>query len=355
MANERGVEFGLFFQLPQAAGQSAAERYSDTIEQVVEADRLGFDLAWLAEMHFLREYSVMPSPMVVMAAAAARTSRIRLGTGVVLVPLHNPLRAAEEAATLDIVSGGRLEYGIGRGTINAHFDGLGIPVRERAERFDEGIDVILRAWRDEPVSFHGRFWDINGVDVVPKPVQKPHPPLCLAANSDESFARAIAERWRVFASPITAFLDDLDRRFAEYHRARTEAEGAEPPLADVGLLLPVYVSEDGGRARDEAEESIMSYLRVVAQTGISAIAARGGDVDDLPPLLHRYRHCTYDEALRDICAVGSPDEVAEKLTAWSGRFHAGHFLTWFNCGGLIPHERVLGSMRLFAEQVAPRV
>ena len=353
MGDGGALEFGLFFQLPQADGQNVAARYRDTIAQIVEADRLGFDLAWLAEMHFVREFSVLPSPMVAMAAAAAQTTRIRLGTGVALLPLVEPIRAAEDAATLDIISDGRLEYGVGRGSIAEHFAGFGVPIRDRAERFDEALEVILQAWSDGPVDFHGRFFDYANVQVVPKPLQRPHPPLRLAANSDESFQRAAAEGWRVFASPITAFLDDLDRRYAEYWRARAESEGARPPATDAGLLLPVYVAETSGQAREEARASLLSYIDVVTATGLRSIVARGGDPNDLPPLMERNRSMSYPELLDELCAIGSVAEVTAKLAALRERYGVGHFLTWTNAGGMIPHEQVLRSMRLLMEEVAP--
>ena len=353
MSHSGALEFGLFFQLPQADGQDVASRYRDTIAQIVEADRLGFDLAWLAEMHFVREFSVLPSPMVAMAAAAAQTTRIRLGTGVALLPLVEPIRAAEDAATLDIISGGRLEYGVGRGSIAEHFAGFGVPIRDRAERFDEALEVILQAWSDGPVDFHGRFFDYANVQVVPKPLQRPHPPLRLAANSDESFQRAAAEGWRVFASPITAFSDDLDRRYAEYWRARAASEGARPPATDAGLLLPVHVAETSGQAHEEAQASLLSYIDVVTATGLRSIVARGGDPNDLPPLMERNRSMSYAELLDELCAIGSVAEVTAKLASLRERYGVGHFLTWCNAGGMIPHDQVLRSMRLLTEQVAP--
>ena len=122
-------------------------RYRETLEQqIVLADKLGYDTAWLAEMHFVPEYSILPSPMMVGVAAAAMTERIRIGIGVALLPLHEPIRAAEDAATLDILSGGRLDFGIGRGAIAAHFDGFGIPMSERSGRFNEVIDIIRASW-----------------------------------------------------------------------------------------------------------------------------------------------------------------------------------------------------------------
>ena len=353
MADTAPLEFGLFFQLPQADGQDVPSRYRDTIAQIVEADRLGFDLAWLAEMHFVREFSVLPSPLVLAAAAAAQTTRIRLGTGVALIPLVQPIRAAEDAATLDIISGGRLEYGIGRGSIAEHFNGFGVPIGERAARFDEAIEVMLQAWSDEPVNFHGRFFDYDNVKVVPKPVQRPHPPIRLAANSDESFERAIAEGWPVFASPITAFHEDLDRRYAQYWEARTEREGARPPATDVGLALPVHVAETSEQARDEARASVASYMNVIASTGLRTLASRGGDPNNLPPLMQRNRPSNLEQLLDEVCVIGSIKEVTEKLAALRDRYGVGHFLTWCNTGGMIPHDQVVRSMTLIMERVAP--
>ena len=353
MADTAPLEFGLFFQLPQADGQDVPSRYRDTIAQIVEADRLGFDLAWLAEMHFVREFSVLPSPLVVAAAAAAQTTRIRLGTGVALIPLVQPIRAAEDAATLDIISGGRLEYGIGRGSIAEHFNGFGVPIGERAARFDEAIEVILQAWSDEPVNFHGRFFDYDNVRVVPKPVQRPRPPIRLAANSDESFERAIAEGWPVFASPITAFHEDLDRRYAQYWEGRTEREGKRPPAKEVGLALPVHVAETSEQARDEARASVASYMNVIASTGLRTLVSRGGDPNNLPPLMQRNRPANLERLLDEVCVIGSVKEVTEKLAALRDRYGVGHFLTWCNTGGLIPHDQVVRSMTLIMERVAP--
>ena len=344
------AEFGLFFQLPQADGQDVPQRYRDTIAQVVHGDRIGWDAAWLAEMHFVREFSVLPSPIVTMAAAAAQTERITLGTGVTLVPLLDPIRAAEDAATLDIISNGRLEYGVGRGSIGEHFAGFNVAMADREGRFNEAMQVIQQAWSDEPVTFHGQHFQYDRVRVVPKPIQKPGPPLRLAANSDDSFVRACEEQWRVFASPITAFSEDLDRRFAMYHEARPDA-----PASDAGLLLPVHVHEDSETAHEEARASLMSYFTVVTDTGLRTWTRAGRSADDLPPLLARNRSFTYEAAAEELCAFGNPDEVTAKLNALAERYGAGHFLTWCNAGGMIPHEQVTRSMSLFMQECAPNI
>ena len=348
--SERRAEFGLFFQLPQAAGQDVPQRYRDTLAQVAHADRIGWDYAWLAEMHFVREFSVLPSPMLTMAAAAAQTERIRLGTGVSLLPLTDPIRTAEDAATLDIISNGRLEFGVGRGSIAEHFNGFNVPVAERAARFEEALTVIQQAWLDEPANFAGQHYRYENVQVVPKPIQRPGPPLRMAANSDESFDRAARADWRVFASPITAFHHDLDQRFARYHQARPNA-----PATDAGLLLPVHVHEDSQTARDQAEASLTSYLKVVTDTGIRSLQRQRGAVGELPPLLARNRHSSYAEVLDLMCAVGNPDEVTAKLLSLRDRWGVGHFITWCNAGGLIPHADVTRSMSLFAQECAPHI
>jgi alkanesulfonate monooxygenase SsuD/methylene tetrahydromethanopterin reductase-like flavin-dependent oxidoreductase (luciferase family) len=345
------LEYGLFFQLPRSAEQDTTTRYQETLDQIVLGDELGFDTAWLAEMHFVPEYSMLPSPMIVGATAAALTERIRIGIGVALLPLHEPIRAAEDAATLDVLSGGRLDFGIGRGAIAAHFDGFGVPMRERSGRFNEVIDIIRKSWADQPMSYDGEFFQYQDVNVEPKPIQKPGPPLRLAANSEEQITRAGQEGWKVMFSPITGTLPDLKARSALYQNLRTERDGSPPPPEDIGWLAAVHVAEDGDQAREEAHEALTTYLQVVAKTSTEGYLKHGGDPDDLPSLVRRFRDSTYEEILRDMAIVGSPAECREKLAAVTEEFGAGHILTWFNAGGLIPHDKVQRSMKLWMEEV----
>src|SRR6516164_6093867 len=154
---EEGMRFGFFDQLPCAPGYSEPQRYKDIIAQIELGDAVGFDTAWLGEIHFIREFSILADPLMVLAAAAQRTSRIRLGTAVTLLPLHNPIKIAEEAAIADILSDGRLEFGVGRG-VAYQYPGYGIPLEESRERFEEALDFILRAWNNETFSFDGRHF-----------------------------------------------------------------------------------------------------------------------------------------------------------------------------------------------------
>ena len=181
------MKFGVFYQLPCAEDQSPAKRYQDTIAQVQLADQLGFDAAWLAELHFNSRFSVMPAPMVIGAAMAQTTSRIRIGTAVHLVPLHQPIRLAEEAAALDVLSNGRSIFGIGRGAIPSHFQGYAVDYEEARERFTEGLEMVLGLWANDEYSYQGKYHQVEGINLAPKPVQKPHPPVYIASNSPDTF------------------------------------------------------------------------------------------------------------------------------------------------------------------------
>ena len=152
------MRFWFFVQWPCAAGFSEQQRYKDILAQIELGDELGFDTAWLGELHFGRAFSILADPLMVLAAAAQRTTRIRLGTAVMLLPLHHPLKIAEEAAITDILSDGRLEFGVGRGAFPLYYVGFGVPQEESRERFEEALDFILAAWKSEKFSFDGKYF-----------------------------------------------------------------------------------------------------------------------------------------------------------------------------------------------------
>ncbi len=194
------MKFGFFFQLPCAPWQSERERYRDTLAQIEYGDRLGFATAWLADLHFAPEFSVMSAPLMVAAAAAQRTQRIRLGMAVSLLPLSDPIRSAEEAATVDILSDGRLVFGVGRGTNPLHYGGFNIPMDESRDRFSEALDIVTQAWMAERVTYEGKYYRVKDVAVHPKPLQKPHPPIRIATNSSDTFPLAGQLGYPMFSS-----------------------------------------------------------------------------------------------------------------------------------------------------------
>src|SRR3989449_7669745 len=242
------MRFGFFDQLPCADSQSESQRYQDILAQVVLGDELGFNTVWLGEVHFGRNSSIRACPLMVLAAAAQRTARIRLGTAVTLLPLHSPIKMAEEAATADILSGGRLEFGVGRGTAPIHYVGYNIPQEESRERFEEALEIILRAWTNERLSYHGQYFQAQDLTVIPKPVQKPHPPIRLAANSPDTFAIAGRLGFPIFASPLINPPAKL-REYLDVHRDTLQAGARQ----DVALMFPLHVAASRAEARGEDE------------------------------------------------------------------------------------------------------
>src|SRR5436190_6149067 len=218
------MRFGLFFQAPEAAGQTHAERYAEMFELIELADSLGFDIAWLAELHFGGAFSLLANPLMAVPVIAQRTKRIRVGTAVTLLPLHHPLACAEQAATADVLSGGRLEFGVGRGSIPSQFHGFRVPVAENRARFDEALEIIRLAWTQQRFSYRGEFYQVEDRAVVPRPVQRPHPPIRVAVHTAESFAHIGDKGLAIYSGTTTTPLPQLRDCMALY-RERLAAGG----------------------------------------------------------------------------------------------------------------------------------
>src|SRR5262245_29712699 len=210
------MRLGLFFQAPEAPGQTHAERYAEMFERIELGEALGFDVAWLAEIHFGAAFSLLSNPLMVVPAIAQRTRRIRIGTAVTLLPLHHPLSCAEQAATADLLSGGRLEFGVGRDSIPSQFHGFRMPVAENRARFDEALEIIRLAWTTERFSYRGRFYEVENLAVAPKPVQRPHPPIRVAVHTEESFAHIGDLGLPIYSGTTTTPLPQLREYMAVY-------------------------------------------------------------------------------------------------------------------------------------------
>ena len=180
------MEFGLFMEFPAPDGYTDQQTFQQGFTLVDEAESMGVDSVWLAEYHF-SPFSVLSAPLTVATALAARTKKIRLGFGVLLLPLNNPIRVAEEVATLDHISQGRLDFGIGRGTFPDHHDAFNSPFPESRGRFEEYLEIILKAWNTEQFSFEGEHYQCHELKVRPKPYQDPHPPIRVGITSAETF------------------------------------------------------------------------------------------------------------------------------------------------------------------------
>jgi alkanesulfonate monooxygenase SsuD/methylene tetrahydromethanopterin reductase-like flavin-dependent oxidoreductase (luciferase family) len=346
------MKFGLFYQLPCAPEQEESRRYAETMEQIVYAEELGFDTAWLAELHFNRSFSIMPSPLLVATALAQQTERIRLGTAVALLPLQHPLRTAEDAATVDILSHGRLEFGVGRGTIAIHFQGFGVSRDESRERFEEALAIITQAWTQELCAFEGKYFRIPPTAVVPKPLQKPHPPLRIAANSPETAVFAGRQGYPVFvASPINPF-PQLPQHIEAY-RSALRAAGHRDKKEDIAILFPTYVADSEAHVRREVEPSLMHYFRTVSHQARLGERDASASYAYLREVRRRMETVTWDQVDATMALYGSPEVCMQKIAKAYQQCHMDQLICWFNPGGLIPHRQVLTSMRRFATEVMP--
>jgi alkanesulfonate monooxygenase SsuD/methylene tetrahydromethanopterin reductase-like flavin-dependent oxidoreductase (luciferase family) len=342
------MRFGFFDQLPCASGDSEHRRYRDFMAQIELGDALGFDTVWLGELHFTRGFSILADPLMVLAAAAQRTSRIRLGTAVTLLPLHNPVKIAEQAAIADILSGGRLEFGVGRGTAPIHYAGYDIPQEESRERFEEALDFILGAWTHDVLTFQGKYFRARDLTVVPRPVQSPHPPVRIAANSPDTFPLAARRRLAIFATPLINPPDKLREGLAVYR-------GSLPAgiHGDTALAFPVHVTTSRAQARQDCEASLRRFFREAGER-----LRPLGDVDiktyeAFRQVLARIDRVTYEDIDREMGVFGDPDYCVERVRALRRDYRMDEFIGYFNQGGIMDHAAVRQSMTLFATEVLP--
>ncbi|HUN59508.1 MAG TPA: LLM class flavin-dependent oxidoreductase [Candidatus Binataceae bacterium] len=356
------MKFGLHYQLPCTPDQSPVQRYRDTIEQAVHAEALGFESVWPVEQHFNASLSIMPSPLLMLAAIAERTRALRLGIAIVLLPLSHPLRVAEEIATLDVISNGRVEFGIGRGGVPKHFKGFGIPIAENRERFVEEIEIIRQAWTSDRFSYHGRFFDFDRISVVPKPVQQPHPPIRVAANSEETFEHMGRLGIPIFAASQVNPFHRIKRFLSTYHAARQAAGQSVSTPDDVSILMPLYVGETAAQVRREMEPSIKYFLSTAASLfgsgaplpGASrSSSSRSDAADRLKQTLDRLASMTYEQVCERMAIFDTPEACIDRLQGFREDFNMGRVICWFNPGGQVPHQQVMRSMELFAAKVMP--
>ena len=348
-----GFEFGIFHEFSRSPGQTDAQAFAQSFAQVDAAERLGIDCVWLAELHFNPDRSVVSSPVVVASAIAVRTQRIKVGIAVQVLPLCHPLRLAEEIATLDHVSRGRVIFGVGRSGFPRTYEAYGVPYAESRERFAEVLEVLRRSWSNERFSFEGSFYKFTNITMVPKPVQQPYPPLRVAATSDDSYPAFGAMGMPIFVAVRLGTLEELGPNIAAY-RAAYRAAG-HPGEGEVYLRVPVYIAETEERAKREPEESVMHLFRAIGgQLEASASLAGARAIEQRAERGQRLQTVSYEEALRDKMIVGTPDQVAEKLQRLRQEIGLDGILAELNPGSLIPHELVMNALRLLCQEVMPR-
>jgi len=331
------MKFGLWydFRNPPRWRRPYDELYRESLEQIAWAESAGFESVWLSE-HHVTDDGYMPSLFPMLAAIAARTSSLRIGTAVLLAPFQQPIRFAEDAAVVDQLSGGRLELGIGLGYRIAEFEALGVPKGERASRTEDLIETARLAWSGEPFTFKGRHWQYEGVQVTPPPTQPDGPPLWLAGSAPAAAKRAgrLGCHFMPDAGVPPAVVALYETTLAEHGHPATARRVAINPS--------IHVCEDPQQGWDAVKEhylySYNCYRQWYAEGGEST-ASTLDDPDELP---------------RDRYLVGTPDDIVAAILALHEQVAFDRLFFWARPPGL-SREESCRSLELFAREVIPRL
>jgi alkanesulfonate monooxygenase SsuD/methylene tetrahydromethanopterin reductase-like flavin-dependent oxidoreductase (luciferase family) len=309
------------------------EYFEDILDEVQLAEELGYECYWFTEHHFLLYGGPICNPSVFIAAAAARTRRIRLGTAISIVPLRHPLQTAEDYAMADAISGGRLDFGVGRGNNDIDYVNYGIDRTDSRERFEEAMEIISEAWSKDRFSYRGKHWQLEDIDLYPKPVRPPR--VWVAANSPESGRWAGLHGYDLMTVAHTRAPEALRPNVAAWKEALADRGGDSEPHR-CQLLVRVWIEEDAARAERTAHQALQRY---------DEIAAIGR--------ARRYQRPD-DEEMRASGRViyGNPEQCIEGIHTALRNFELDTVAAVFNWGG-ISHQRVMDAMRLFAAEVIP--
>lgn len=346
------MDFGTFMEFHARPGRPQSEHFAEGFRQVDLAESAGLDAIWMAESHFNPERSVMTALMAVGSAIATRTKRVKIGTAVQVLPLTDPMRMAEETATLDQISEGRFEFGIGRSGSPAAYDGYGIDYSTSSERTLEDIEIIKGLWTNERFTYEGKFHSYDNVCLVPKPVQTPHPPLRMAANSEASFPIVGKLNLPLFIGVRQHDTALVEGYVATYQAAREEAGFTGP--ADVSIRIPVYISESRKEAESAPEESFMKQFRrlggqiavTAGRTDVAQDAERASRIAELASL-------EWDSVMREKVVVGTPEMVIERVHELKERLKLTSIVAEFNAGEGISESDIERSMCLMCDKVMP--
>ncbi len=315
--------------------EAAEGDHRDLLALFQRADALGFDSLWLAEYHFRRTGLPYPSPLLLAAAVFARTERMRVGTGVALVPLHHPLLLAEQLAQLDVQSDGRLDVGIGRPNDASFLTALGVDPSEKHERFVSGYNLMLRAWVDGRVASDDGPWQFAETEVGPAPVQQPHPPVYLAGMSQETIGFAVERRL-----PVLLSLERPEGVQLERWRELDKTPEQTADLWRFSLNRYVFVGRTDAEAQARLDQALMDILR----------RRRWAPVDVGNAEAVRLARATL---IRDQAIVGTPDACILEVERLAREVGTGHLRCVFNALGGLDRATTLAQMELFAQEVLP--
>jgi alkanesulfonate monooxygenase SsuD/methylene tetrahydromethanopterin reductase-like flavin-dependent oxidoreductase (luciferase family) len=343
------MKFALFSHVPWPEDTAPSEVVDNITEEFCVGEQLGFDSGWLAEHHFSR-YGLGSASLMLLANIAARTTSLRLGTAVIIPPLHHPVRLAEDTATLDLISGGRLDAGFGRGTAGYEYTGYRVDSDESQARFQESISIIEGLWTTPNFSYEGEYYQVHNANLVPPPVQKPHPPMYIAATrtrETQDFAAASGHSGIMGVVLDTSDGLDLCNRLV----ADSRMSGREMDMGGIPFFRYFYVAETEEQARRDSEAAL-NWTMDVNQWRRSYKC--GSEVYDSLDQFRRTRTelpPSFEYLFEHRAFIGNPEQIIAKIRALQDS-GIGYFGCNFSFGGM-PQDKVLRSMELFARKVMP--
>jgi alkanesulfonate monooxygenase SsuD/methylene tetrahydromethanopterin reductase-like flavin-dependent oxidoreductase (luciferase family) len=329
------MKFGSGHLLEGPFTKSEQQVYDEHIEQIKTSDAIGLDYVWLTEHHFSSvpyvpdvdgEYCVCASPFAMACAVAMITKNVRIGSAIKILAMDHPLRTAEDIAMADLLSHGRIDVGVGLGYRKYEFDGLGIDIEEKLERHTEALDIILKAWTEDEFSYEGKYWQFPNLRLVPKTVQKPHPPVWLASRYTP---RDVVDFALNGGHKLLSAWQAVDELRASYDMVlEAQAEAGITERMDFGCIRHVYVAESDAEADKVAPDAIEYYLNSTKQFRPVGDHERGQMI------------------------FGGPETCVQKIAELQDAAQINTLLSWMNFGDL-KQETILRSMKLFAEEVVP--
>lgn len=345
------MKFGMMSLLDHYPEDKSEEQYyKDFFTEVDYAEELGFDSMWVGEHHFCNY--VCPSPQILAMAIAQRTKKMRIGTAVALLPHHDPIRLAEDYAMLDLLSGGRLDFGVGRGFIKLIYDGFNQSMDESRDRFREVLEVIEQSWTHETFSYQGQFYTVNDVKLLPRPLQKPMPPIYMAAAaSPESFVAAGEKGHSLLLALFTMPLSSFKENVQLYREALSQA-GHDTQNIEVAGAYHCFVDDTPEKARQKWERHYMRYLHFVGPLIGPPEKIPGKQYDAWKKLGENMRHVTFDHMYPDLVMCGDPSQCVDRIGLLQEELGLSNILLYMDLGGLAQKE-LMGSMERFATKVMP--
>ncbi|MGH7796139.1 MAG: LLM class flavin-dependent oxidoreductase [Candidatus Binatia bacterium] len=350
------MKFSLFTEIQCPQGSSPAARLEEFFDQAELADRLGFNTYWVAEIHCQPKFSLLSAPYVVLGAVAQRTKRLRLGVAVNTLPVHHPVELAEEAAMLDLVSNGRMDFAAGGGHPHSRaYECFGADHKSTHAVMAESLDVIRKAWSEPTLIHTGKFFQIPEVIVNPKPVQKPLPPFYMATSSLDGVEVAARLGINMFL-PIHTRTPEQVVEYATAYWEGLRHHGHDRRARELGLLMPMHLAATTAEAKARSAAGVMSYFKTILDLRLDYTEWLNRRGVELPARLRTAAGSMveFDTVCEKHAVIGDSAMAIEKIKELTQTTGATNLLAWFNIG-TVPHVLVKDSMERFTEEVMPKL